>query len=770
MAAAQTETTAAKDYSGVEDIVVNVRYKEERLQDSPVAITAFPETQLEKLGAVELRDVAPSTPNLYLVPVVTFPNSAAITIRGIGIQGIESTEEPSVGVSVDGVFIARPIATMIDLFDVESIEVLRGPQGMTFGKNSLAGGLNVRTKRPDGEFGWHGEITAGNHERIDFRGAVEFPIATDKLSARVSVMSQNYGGHYTNRVNDQKLSGEGLLAARATVLWTPSDSFDFTLIGFYLRERSDAPGGDNDPDCPGVDGSFQILCFLGYSGEPDDDPYLVGRDAPDDHDTDQWSLIGEMNWDAGNVIVTSITGYIDTDDLIVSDYDQTEVFFFPTVREQVHYQFSEELRIATDPSDMTGFMENLDLVAGMYYLKQKHELVQTFPTLGNSADYATQDHKQFSAFGQAIWHATDKLNFNFGLRYNHETKDFARNSGSVLADPLVVGGKFLPENRPSIMFMRDLMPGLLAQEDLDGVFEDDISRSRTTFKGGVDYRFNDSVMAYFQYSQGYKSGSFGARAGSIETAGPTDDETSESFELGFKTDWFDKRLRLNITAFHATYEGLAFNVFIPAPDNPTGQETLAQNVGEAETKGIEIELTAVPIEPLTLHFSLGLLDTQYNELCVDVDGPSEFSSTPTSACGTVAQLPNGTWLVEEDFTHVALGRAPKVELFFSAEYEIPLGNTGYLTLRGSVWHQGDHYTAGTIFAGDNDEKTFQKAHTLLDASIKWESADEQWSVKLWGKNLTNETYLRGLTRTANFFNQRFWGDPRTWGVTLAWKG
>lgn len=764
----------------IETMTVNLRFREERVQDTPIAVTPFSSVQLAKIVAQDLRDVAPSSPNVHLVPVATFPNSAAISIRGIGIQGIESTEEPRVGVSVDGIFLARPIATLIDLFDVDSVEVLRGPQGMTFGKNSLSGGLNVTTKRPDGSFGWDTEFTAGRFDRFDFRGAVQFPIVEDKLSARISVMSQNYGGEYRNRVNGRRLGGEDILSARATVVWTPTDNFDFTLIGTWLRERSDAPGGDNRPDCTPGDPAFpQVLCFLvnpttgePYTGEPDDGPYVVGRDAPEDHDTDQWMLIGEANWDLGSVVLTSLTGYVDTDDLINSDFDQTEILFFPTFRDQVHYQFSEELRIASDFAHMDGFLSQLDIVLGFYYLKQKHELVQSFPTLNNSADYTTQEHEHIAGFGQIIWHATNKLNVNFGVRYNHETKEFFRNPGTeflpsefMLVD--FATGDLFPENRPSIPFMRDQLPS-------NGVplVIGDISRDRVMFKAGVDYRFNDEVLAYFQFSQGYKAGAFGARASSLLTAGPTDDETADSYEIGLKTDLFDRRVRLNLTGFYMDLNNLEFALFIPNPLNPTGQETLADNIASAQVKGIELELTAKPTDRWTFEASVGVLDSQYKDFCADINGPSFFDAAPISPCGgRVANLSDpgstgpGSYLVDEDNTFLRLPRAPKLQLYFAAEYTYPLGNAGYLTARASVSYSSSFYTEGT-----NHPKGFEDGYALVDASLTWESYEGNWSVKVWGKNITGALYERALTPTANFFNQHFYGQRSTWGVTLAWRG
>ena len=517
-------------------------------QDIPVALTAFNEDMLFKIAAQDLRDVGPASPNVRIQPVVTFQNSAAVNIRGMGGQGIESTEEMRVGISINGVFTSRPIATLIDLFDVDTIEVLRGPQGTTFGKNSLSGGINMTTKRPDGKWGFDGEVTGGNYGREDYRAAVEFPILENVLSARVAGLAQNYDGHFENRVNGNNLGGEDLDVVRATLVYTPVESFDATVIYTYLNENSTAPGGeaDNDPT--------QIMCVaFRWCGEPDTDEFTVGRDALEFANTDQDGGTVIMNWDVGIVTLTSVTGWADTDDFIASDFDQSEVPFFPTFRDQTHDQFSSELRAHSNFADQSGFLRNLDLVVGVYYFEQEHELVQSFPTLGPSADYAHQNEDSWAGFSQAIYAINDKTNFTFGVRYTDEQKDFERNPGF----PFPVNAQN-PNSRPSIAFMSATPMTVIGNLDSDN----------TSIRTGVDYRFTDEMMAYAMYAQGFKAGEFGARAASNFTVGPTKDETSDSYEIGLKSLWFDSSLRFNVTAFYTTYHAPGVRRVHPEPEQP----------------------------------------------------------------------------------------------------------------------------------------------------------------------------------------------------------
>ncbi len=744
----EAQAEEARKPPAIEEIVVTARYREERVQDTPIAITAFTETTLEKITAQDLRDVGPMTPNLHIQPVVTFPNSAAVHVRGMGAQNIESTNEQRSGISIDGVFISRPIATLIDLFDVERIEVLRGPQGTSFGKNSLAGGLNITTIRPDGTFGAKAEVTIGNEGRKDFRGAVQFPIFGETLYARVSGISQSYDGHFRNRVDGSDLNGEGIKALRGTLVWEPTDNLDVTLIGTWLRERSDAPGGDNAPD-PG-----QILTFFGYTEEPRDGPYTVGRDSLDFHDTDQWGVTAIINWDINEYFtLTSITGVVETDDFIASDFDQTEILFFPTFRDQVHDQFSQELRLQSNFSGRTDFLADLDVVLGLYYFRQEHELVQSFPTLpfpvGSSADYSWQQGDSRAIFGQLIYALDDRLNLSFGARFTKEHKDYDRNPG--LNFPPGAIAPYDDATRPSIGFMGGI------GQSIFGHLRDD----QTTVKVGIDYRWSDDVLAYVSFSQGYKAGEFGARAASNFTVGPTSNEESDSYEIGIKSDWLEDRLRLNVTAFYTQYENLQFGVFFPAPDNPTGQETANQSIGEATIQGIEVELTAVPLEGLTIQASLGLLDAEFDEFCADLDGPGP--EAPSNCGGNIVELPDGTFLVDVDHTDLDLSRAPDTQVYVSAEYVYPI-RYGSLFARAAGNYEADYFSDSNL----NHPKGETGDFWLWDASLGWQS-EESWRVSFWCKNCFDRNEISGLTPTANFFNQRFWNLPRMYGVTVSWR-
>lgn len=743
------------------EIIVTARFKQETLQDVPQAISAFDEKALERTAARDLTDLAPSTPNVSIQPVATFSNSAAIYIRGLGAQGIESTEESPVGIAIDGVYVTRPVATMLDTFDLERVEVLRGPQGTSFGKNSLAGGISAYTKNPTGEFGVEIEATAGNYGRLDGRVAINLPLVKDVLSARLVASQESLGGYFFNRYNGERVGGQDRFSLRGTLLFTPSEDLTVNLKGWWLHDRSSAPGGDAAPD-----NSKLLYLVFGFS-EPNDGAFTIGRDFPASHDTDQYGVIGTVNAKLGQMNLTSTTGYIKTNDFNDSDFDQSEKFFFPTFRVQAHRQFSQELRLATDFSDADGALARLNLVLGGYYMKQSFEMSQAFPTLPvllapslrfGSQDFVAQDNTAKALFAQAIYGVTEDLNITLGVRQSWEDKNYFRDPTGLLLSPAFFNS-------------RDVVKSLADMEALANTnfaagkaFKDGYSRNRATFKAGIDYKVSPDLMVYAGWSQGYKGGGYGARSASMVTAGPTDDNTSELFEAGMKGDFLDGMLRFNLTGFVTKFKKLEFGVFIPNPAVASGQETATVNVGAATTKGLELETTLKASDAFKVTANVGYLDSKYDSFCTDLNGPSSYTTAPTSACGKVTALANGSYLVDENYTHLKLVRAPKWTAQIAGEYTVPLGDKGELTARLAMLYRSAWYS--TVL---NDVAGKTGDFALVDGSLGWESGDGRFRAMVWGKNLTNKHWVSALTPTAQFFIQRFYGAPRTFGMTVGAK-
>jgi len=759
----------------IEEIVVTSRFLEENIQDSPQAVTAFSPDVLQKLVAQDLRDISSSTPNLMIEPVTTFPNSASVRLRGIGDIRIESTEENLTGISMDGVFITRPVATLFDFFDVERIEVLRGPQGTAFGKNSLAGGIVVTSAKPTDELGGKAELTFGNYGRSDTRAVVNVPM-TETLSTRLAILDQNYDGHYENRVNGKDLGKEELFTARGSLLYTPNDGVEVLLRTWYVHDRSGAPGGDAGTTSP----DQFLMRFTPYDiqAEDADGPYTVGRDWVDDHHTNQHGYSAQVDARIGSIDVVSITGYIETEDEISSDYDQTEYLFFPSFRDQRHKQFSQELRLRPDFSGRSDQWASLDLTMGLFYMKQDHEITQTYPTQPGrvwdpssplwslcggtfdptadvgcySADYTKQKSTSWGVFAQAIYPITDKLNLTVGSRYSDEEKHFHRNPNAFLA-PYPVPYSF--SQSPHYEDLRGSVSG-----NNDAALKGDLDSNHITWMSSLDYELDDTSMAYVKYAQGFKGGQFAARVSTPVAAEPTDDNTSDSYELGYKGSFLEGHLQLNAALYYAIYSDLEVSTFIPSATNVTGGETIVQNIGKRESKGIELEMNYLVNERFSWVSNVGYMKTQHLEYCIDRNGPQpDAGSPPVSSCGNSVQLDNGSWLVDEDLSGEFDETDPRWQIYNRFQYDIILNEYGVVSVIGSA-----HYLSKYKVGSDGDVEV--KARITVDANLSWTSASERYRVSLWGKNLTDEQYVVNDINVAPFFHQRYWSTPLQWGVDI----
>ncbi|MFV0278837.1 MAG: TonB-dependent receptor domain-containing protein, partial [Parahaliea sp.] len=305
----------------------------------------------------------------------------------------------------------------------------------------------------------------------------------------------------------------------------------------------------------------------------------------------------------------------------------------------------------------------------------------------------------------------------------------------------------------------------VARQELSDDISSDLDTDQIDYKLAIDYQLLDHAMIYAQMASGFKAGEFGARANSPLTALPTDDEEAISYEAGLKSDWWDGRLRVNVALFWANYENMQFGVFMPS-ENVTGQETINLNVGEATTQGVELDISVQLHERLVLTVNAGYLDAEYDEFCADLDGATTYTRAPVSRCGAVTDLGNGSYLVEEDHSSLELSRAPRYNYFISAEYDQPLPEgMGEMTFLLSYAYSDEYFSDATL----NHPAAKTGDFGYWDGNITWFSASGTLRASLWGKNLSDKEEVSGVTPTANFFNQRFWFPPRTWGVTLSYS-
>lgn len=718
----------------LEEITVTARQRTESLQDVPVAVTVMDESAIQKSFAQNLGEMGAYAPNVTIGTVPGF-TAASIAIRGVSTGDIPSTFDPAVTVAVDGFYLGHYQASLLDMFDIQQVEILRGPQGTLFGKNTIGGVINVTTKKPSGEFGLQGKFRVANEGRQDVMVAADLPIVEDVLAARISMQQFDFDGFYENTYDGSSAGGQDLFAARAKFLWTPSDEFEALLSFEYIEDDSDTPMVVNTTTALDANGNYGGDAFYGFypgrgAGGPANiplgDPFKTGLVSPDQHaagfaeakDTDghQEDVEGvylTMNWDMLGGTLTSISGYRGVDSDYYNDYVGESVAIYATIRSVYRDTWSQEVRFAAS-------LDNLDYVVGLYY--QKNDLdYENYTSLGDAHPFVPglfltadgdQETTTYAFFGEGTYNLSDETSLTAGIRYSDEEKDF----------------RLRPLGFPD---------GVEAEESNSW---DDI-----TYRIGVDHALNETTMVYASFSTGFKSGGFNEQAGTLTSAAFSfDPEEAESFEVGMKADLLDNTLRLNIAAFIVEYSDLQLDSVISIPIDP-GQESVVTNAGEMTSMGIEADIMWLATESLTIDATLGLLDAEYDKFNCNLDG----------------DISNGN----EDCSGLDVKRTPETTASLGATYNIPLSS-----LAGS-FDLNTNATYTDAFFNDifNTTASEHEEVTLLNASVSFVTDDEALRVSVFGRNITDEQYQTSGLGVANLWSFSTFGNPATYGLEVEVK-
>lgn len=686
--------------AAVEDIVVTAQRREQRLQDVPLAVSAFSMESLEDGKVESLLNLDGKAPNVVLAPVGAYPFASAFYIRGLGYADVESSFEPSVGVELDGVYLSRNVGAVQDFFDIGGVTILRGPQGTLYGRNTIGGVVSVQSRRPSFDFGARAQATFGSNGRQELRAGVEGALIEDQLAGKFSFLTKTYDGYIKN-YDGRDMGAQDVTSMRGALLWTPTASFDATLIVDYTKDKGTGTAFEN-ASLPSM-----VLPGFGEPADTDGDPFLshVGDDIFSDLEALGVTL--NANWDLGPVKLTSITGYRKTDTEVLSDFDGTPTPFMTVHRDETHDQFSQELRLASNTDGP------LTYVVGAYYMTQEYDIatgqfgtVFGSPTAGSTI-YTQQKADSWAVFGQADYEVLPGLTVTAGGRYSKEEKTFT-------TQPL-----FYPN-----------------AETFDASFDD------FSPKVGVSYKWSDTLMTYAQYSRGFRAGGFNGRAGSFLAVGPYDSETVDSYEVGVKSDLFDRRLRLNAAVFTSDYQDMQQSVQQLIPGTLINQ-TLVANVGAATISGFEAEATALLTDVFTISASVGYLDASYDEFMADL----------------------GDGLGVIDRTYLPMPYAPKWSNSVTFNYKDDF-DFGRVTAQASVRHMTDMYTSFSTLNATTD-LTMRQSNTVVDGSLSLELPDGRWRVSLWGKNLTDELVINNTFGVGNLLASRVYQPPREIGVDLS---
>lgn len=713
---------AGDEEFAIEEVIVTARKREERLQEVPLSISAFSAADIESKSLFSLKDLGQFTPNLSFSNMGQAGNSGAVVfIRGVGQASTDTFWDPGVGIYMDGVYMGRMHGVDLALMELERVEILRGPQGTLFGKNTIGGAINVVTVKPGDEFSAYTEITIGRYDRLEGKFNVNIPLVPGVLAMKVAGASQNRDGFGT-RVDwhtGEKIDEMGdrdRLNGRVAFNWTPTEnvgvllSFDAAKIREFGAVREVVKFTE-----PPLAGLFNMFV---------DPPYSAATFATDSHFTsfangsnanelDAWGAALTVDWDLGAVALKSITSYRDTEALNGTDPDGSFYNIINLIDVVEQDQFSQELQISG-----LSFDDRLNWVAGLYYFEENGFMSQDllvyreiFDFIGLDISFLRSwwtDNKSYAAYTQGTYAVNEKLGLTVGLRYTEEKKDVARERFRQ-----VTGLVFVP---------------------LENTGE---TYSAFSPRLSIDYKWNDDLMTYVSAARGFKSGGINAISLSSVEFTPFDPEFVWTYEAGIRSEGYDQRLRFNASLFFSDYQDIQFTVIRGDPN--TGEPiTVVDNAAKAEMKGFEIEIIALPISQLLLTAGIGYIDAEYTE--IGVGAP-----------------------ITEDTSFV---KTPNWSVTLSGQYTYPLANGAEIIGQLDWAHKSEIHHDQL-----NSPIGLQDSYGLLNARLTFASNDKQWSVSLFGTNLTDERYIMAVTDLSDTlaFGEVQWARPREWGLSFRYN-
>ncbi len=708
----ETEVAEESPVAGVTEIVVTAQKESQNLQDVPISVTAVTGEMIEDAQINNIADLSNSIPNVQINTFSNSPDSAVFTIRGVGVNDADPYVGTTVSVVVDGVVVGVNTAALLSLFDIERVEVLRGPQGTLFGANTTGGVINVITRQPTGEFGGDVQFVYGNYGQIEANASLNFPIG-EQFAGKISVLHNEMDGYFRNYLDGRRIGERDITTFRGYLQYEGAD-YDATLIGEYVRSRGGSQTGIL------IAGPGELFYTPGETEDPFDFRRGLSDDQPDLNNRDTYSLTLTQNLDTSLGTLTSITNYREYDNLLFSDDDATTRVLLQTRRDTNHHQFSQELRNLVDITDSTRLIAGLFYFEQQYFLDQDGKLDGFLPGLGQPQTQE-QKNKSYSAFAQLYQDLTPELTLQAGIRYSHERTSATSTTANSIS----------PDGGPAA-FDDPLIPGSLivasGKESWDNV----------GYKVGLDYQPSTDLLLYGYYARGFKSGGFTGRIAIAQDIGPFDPETLDTFEVGAKADLLDRRLRLNFAAFLNKYNDMQVvqNITYPSGANSAS----IANAGKAETKGFELEATAVPVDGLTLSGSLAYLDAKYKEYDTLVLDPATGGLVPVSYAGN------------------RLMNSPEWNAAFGLNWKGRVG-PGELNANAQYTYTSEKFTSYTNLPVEEVGSI-----ELVNASLRWSPDNSGLEFGVWVRNLFDEEYFDQKLNLAGIGTLASIGAPRTYGI------
>ncbi|MBN7799050.1 TonB-dependent receptor [Parahaliea mediterranea] len=707
----------------LEEVVVTAQKRAENSQDVPITMTAFSGDDMIGLGLSETSELGQFIPGLELSTTSGEGSQLIIFLRGAGLNDFNTNNAGPIGIYTDEVYISSPILTSFQFFDSERLEILKGPQGTLYGRNTTGGAVKFISNKPGDEFEFKARASYGRFDSRDLEVAVSGPVS-DKVSARVAFKKADSAGYIKNRVTGGRDNGTDTLAWRGTVDIDVTDNFFLRANihgatsdseGFSFNHLGVLPGG--------VDA-------LGYSGP--DDEFTGEYNEDNQNDLDSIGGYIEARLELDTVSITSISAFDGVDSLVDEETDASPLSLISIDYGVESETFSQELRVS-------GESGSVEWLVGGFYLKEDLDQDQTVDLFGelrgltggvsDPFGWATggapvlfartlnaQESESFAVFSQADIALTDRLTLTLGGRYTDESRTF--DASTRLEDEVLFGA------------------GGLVIYDFDGLKLDDDAFS---WRAGLDFAATDNVLVYASVASGFKSGGFNGGFLSLDAAEaavqlePYEPEYLTAYEIGVKSDLFDNSLRLNAALFLNDFSDLQVFTLVNTETLPI---QVLDNASSAQVVGLEFDITYYPTDNLLVSVSGALLDSELKDFVSD----------------------EGL-----DFSGNELARTPDTSVTGLIRYDHELSDYGNLYAQASA-----AYKSSVFFSTENNPLIAQDGYTLVNARVGYQHSSHNWELALFVNNLGNETYFTNATDLSDFgLIPRFVGMPRMWGVELA---
>jgi iron complex outermembrane recepter protein len=712
----EEEKNTASELAGV---TVTARKREETLQDVPVAVTAYTAEALDRLNVEDLGDLDAFVPNLTIYAARGSTSTVTAYIRGVGQADPLWGVDPGVGIYLDDVYIARPQGALLDVFDVERIEVLRGPQGTLYGKNTIGGAIKYISSPLDEDFYGRVSLTVGDYEQGDIKASVNVPIAPGWV-ARVAAASLHRDGYGENLTNGQPVSDKEILSARATLGYVGNEDFWFKLSADWMDDQSGVRGAQMLR--PNTNAVINVL-----NVPPLDHRFDVRNGMPNVNDTSMDGASATASWNISDAwTLKSITAFRESDTETNIDFDTLPQKIADVKAFYEDEQTSQEFQLNYDNA---GAFRG---VAGLYWFQGEAggQVLNNFFNLSFGDTQGVVETDSLAVYGEGTYDLSEQWSITGGLRYTDEEK-----SADVL-------NRCYTDATYTTLAVRCTAtnPTPIAAD-----FEDSETFKNFSPKLSLDYRWDENTLVYLLGSRGFKSGGFNIRAQATQFPNsrlPFDDEQVTSFEIGAKNSFFDETVFLNVAYFHNDYKDIQLSVFTSFDSNGDGTNDAFfgdfTNAGAGTVQGLEVEYALQLTDSFSVQGNVAWLDAEYDEF--------------------LTELPNGT--INNIASSQKFTNAPEYSGTISGVYSRALESGGSFTARATLSHQSEVFPTT-----DLSPVIAQDGYNLFSAGVIWQTAGP-WSFALEGNNLWDTEYrTTGYNIAALGVLTGFYGPPRTFSLT-----